>query len=63
LLKLYYCTAVATDHDWTEILIAESEEEAKETFSNMIEESNSWYAGEHIHELKFEDYEIEIKKK
>ena len=63
MLKLFYCTASATDHDWVEIIVAESLEEAKETFSKMVEESNSWYACEFVHELVIDDYEIAIKKK
>lgn len=62
-MKLFYCSATATDHDWVEIIVAETLEEAKKKFSKMVEESSSWYAGECVDELTFDDYEINIKKK
>ncbi|MDP4108291.1 MAG: hypothetical protein Q8935_25525 [Bacillota bacterium] len=63
MLKLFYCTATATDYDWVEIIVAESIEEAKEKFAKMVEDSNSWFSGESVDELTFEDYIVTVKKK
>lgn len=61
--KLYYCAATSVDHDFTEVIVAETQEEATDKFSAMLEESESWYAGAFVYELEFENFEISIKKK
>ena len=63
MVKLFYCVAVTTDHDWVEILVAENQEKAEIQFNKMVEESDSWYAGISVHELTFAEYEVTIKKK
>lgn len=60
--KLYYCVATSTDNDMVEIIPAESQEEATEKFSKMIEEDDNWYAGAFVYELKIDGYEISVVK-
>lgn len=63
MLKLYYCVASTTDHDWVEIIVAKDLDSATEQFNKMVEESGSWYAGVNVDELNFDDYEVTIMKK
>lgn len=63
MLKLYYCIASGTNYDWVEVIVAETIEEAESKWSKMVEDSDSWYAGEQIYELELEGYEVIVKMK
>lgn len=63
-MKLFYCEATAIDYDPRTHIIAESEQEAEEQFTKLLDENEIWHAGVIVvNEVELEGYEIVIKKK
>ncbi|PAD70648.1 hypothetical protein CHH83_02260 [Bacillus sp. 7586-K] len=63
-MKLYYCTGISMDIDYFEHIVANSEEEARETFEAICNDMDIEHGGIYVKEVTVSsDYELIIRDK
>ena len=50
-MKLFRCYVYAIDHDYSGLVVAETEEKALEKWENELDENVGWYHGESVQEV------------
>lgn len=64
-MKLYLCNAIAVDHEFTDVIVAKTSEDALVIFTNGLDEldDGEFYFGQSADEIKVDGYNIYLTKK
>lgn len=62
-MKLFHCYAHCDDYEPSELIVAETKEEALKRFTDELDAGPSWYIGEDAYEIdKVDGYKIVLVK-